>query len=69
MYFSVITPSPGREREAAQQRAAGPYSEHQWLWRFFPAEENSPRDFLFRRLDMNGLAAFLRCLETFSADS
>lgn len=58
MYFSAITPSPGREREAAQQRATGPYSEHQWLWRFFPAEENSPRDFLFRRMDSEGLPRF-----------
>ena len=58
MYFSMISPSPGREREAAQQWAAGPYSEHQWLWRFFPADEGSPRDFLFRRMDTNGLPRF-----------
>lgn len=58
MYFSMISPSSGREREAAQQWAAGPYSEHQWLWRFFPAEEGSPRDFLFRRMDTNGFPRF-----------
>ncbi|NMQ05195.1 type I-E CRISPR-associated protein Cas6/Cse3/CasE [Candidatus Accumulibacter phosphatis] len=58
MYFTVITPSPGREREAAHQRAIGPYAEHQWLWHFFPAAENSPRDFLFRRMDIDGLPRF-----------
>lgn len=58
MFFSMIMPSPGKAHEAAQQRAAGPYSEHQWLWRFFPAEENSPRDFLFRRLEVDGLPRF-----------
>jgi CRISPR system Cascade subunit CasE len=58
MYFTVITPSPGRAREAAQQRATGPYSEHQWLWSFFPAEEGSPRDFLFRRMDIDGMPRF-----------
>jgi CRISPR system Cascade subunit CasE len=58
MYFSVITPSPGRERDAAQQRATGPYAEHQWLWHFFPAEAGSPRDFLFRRMDIDGMPRF-----------
>ena len=60
MYFSLITPVPGREREAAHAwaRSAGPYVEHQWLWRFFPAEAGSPRDFLFRRRDADGLPRF-----------
>jgi CRISPR system Cascade subunit CasE len=52
MYFSLIQPSPSHEREAAHQRAQGPYEEHQWLWKqFFPAPPGTPRDFLFRRLD------------------
>lgn len=49
MYFSMITPAPGREREAMHQRSVGPYADHQWLWRWFPAEAGTPRDFLFRR--------------------
>lgn len=51
MYFSLITPAHSRERTAAHDRAAGPYAEHQWLWKFFPAERGSPRDFLFRSAD------------------
>lgn len=51
MYFSLIEPMPGHERSAAHEWAGGPYAEHQWLWRFFPAEPGSPRDFLFRRRD------------------
>lgn len=58
MFFTLVTPSPGREHEAAQQRATGPYSEHQWLWRFFPTDEGLPRDFLFRRMDTDGLPRF-----------
>lgn len=49
MYFSLITPAEDRAREAAHVRNQGPYAEHQWLWRFFPAPEGTPRDFLFRR--------------------
>ncbi|MFT3666793.1 type I-E CRISPR-associated protein Cas6/Cse3/CasE [Piscinibacter sp.] len=49
MYFSMIAPAEGREREAARQRANGPYADHQWLWRWFPAAAGMPRDFLFRR--------------------
>ncbi|MFZ5757717.1 MAG: type I-E CRISPR-associated protein Cas6/Cse3/CasE [Pseudomonadota bacterium] len=49
MYFSLITPVEDRMREAAHARNQGPYAEHQWLWRFFPAPEGTPRDFLFRR--------------------
>lgn len=51
MYFSLITPTPGKERDAAFQWAQGPYADHQWLWRFFKAEPGTPRDFLFRRRD------------------
>lgn len=49
MYFSLIMPAEDRLREAAHLRNQGPYAEHQWLWRFFPAPEGTPRDFLFRR--------------------
>ncbi len=30
------------------------YTEHQWLWRFFPAPPGSPRDFLFRHVEPQG---------------
>lgn len=52
MFFSLIEPALGAECDAAFARLHGPYAEHQWLWRFFPAPEGTPRDFLFRR--MNG---------------
>lgn len=58
MYFSLITPNEGREREAIQQRLHGPYADHQWLWRLFPAAAGTPRDFLFRRHAANGLPRF-----------
>lgn len=51
MHFSVITPSPGREQEAVRQLCQGVYAEHQWLWRFFPSAEGTPRDHIFRRAD------------------
>ncbi len=54
MYFSLITPSPGAEREAAMQWAKGPYGDHQWLWQFLKAEPGTERDFLFRRRDGEG---------------
>lgn len=47
MYFSLISPMPGHERDAAHARALGPYEEHQWLWRFFPDQPEANRDFLF----------------------
>jgi CRISPR system Cascade subunit CasE len=58
MYFSRITPAPGQAHRAAQQRLDGPYAEHQWLWRCFPAPEGSPRDFLFRRQLVQGLPCY-----------
>ncbi len=58
MYFSLITPAAGRERDAAHQWAGGPYIEHQWLWQFFPAAKGSPRDFLYRRSDKEGMPKF-----------
>lgn len=54
MYFSLITPTPGAEREAAMQWAKSPYDDHQWLWRFLTAEPDIARDFLFRRRDGDG---------------
>ena len=54
MYFSLIMPHPDRELAAAHARLSGPYAEHQWLWRFFPAEAGSPRDFLFHRREVAG---------------
>lgn len=58
LHFSLLTPAEGREREAAQQRAAGPYAEHQWLWTLFAAPEGTPRDFLFRRREKAGLQRY-----------
>src|SRR4051812_27824544 len=58
MYFSLITPTEGRERDAVHEWASGPYVEHQWLWRFFPAPEGTPRSFLFRRRDVGEIPRF-----------
>lgn len=51
MYFSLITPTPGAEREAAIQWAKGPYEQHQWLWQFLTADSGTNRDFIFRKRD------------------
>jgi CRISPR system Cascade subunit CasE len=58
MYFSLIMPEEGRERDAAHYWTGGPYSEHQWLWRFFSDAEATSRDFLFRRRDADGIPRF-----------
>ena len=58
MYFSQIKPSAGRERDAAHEWAHGPYAEHQWLWQLFPAPGGSPRDFLYRRHDIEGMPRY-----------
>lgn len=58
MHFSLITPTPGEERIAAYEWASGAYAEHQWLWRFLPAPPGTPRSFLFRRRDVDGLPRF-----------
>lgn len=60
MYFSLITPTPGMERQAAQQwtEQTNAYLEHQWLWRFFPGQPEAKRDFLFRRRDQDGVPRF-----------
>ena len=49
MNFSVITAADGQALSAAHERVDGPYADHQWLWRWFPAEAGTTRDFLFRR--------------------
>ena len=58
MYFSLITPAAGREMAAAHEWMQGAYGEHQWLWKFFPAPDGSPRDFLFRRSDLGDTPRF-----------
>jgi CRISPR system Cascade subunit CasE len=59
MHFSLIQPQPRTEREAAYERTRGAYEDHQWMWqRFFPAPSGTPRDFLFRRLDVGVAARF-----------
>lgn len=58
MYFNLIEPMPCQERSAAHDWVGGPYAEHQWLWRFFPATPGSPRDFLFRRRDGEAVPKF-----------
>lgn len=58
MHFSLITPTPGHERDAAHEWTRGAYAEHQWLWRFLPAPAGTPRGFLFRRRDVDGLPRF-----------
>lgn len=58
MFFSVVTPAPGHERDAAHEWTGGAYDEHQWLWRCLPAPPGTPRRFLFRRRDADGLPRF-----------
>lgn len=58
MYFSLITPTPGLERNAAHDWARSAYETHQWLWQFLPAPPGTPRSFLFRRRHVDGLPRF-----------
>lgn len=58
MYFSLIRPADGHEREAAHDWVGGPYDEHRWLWRFFAASGVEKRDFLYRRVDREALPRF-----------
>ncbi|OYW26419.1 MAG: hypothetical protein B7Z51_10110 [Methyloversatilis sp. 12-65-5] len=58
VYFSLISPEPGQERNAAHEWLQGAYSEHQLLWRFFPSPHGTGRDFLFRRRDVDGVPRF-----------
>jgi CRISPR system Cascade subunit CasE len=41
-------------REAVAQGFGGVYSDHQFLWNFFPAADGHARDFLFRRFEPQG---------------
>jgi CRISPR system Cascade subunit CasE len=58
MYFSVITPAEGRIAQAAHELAKTPYSEHQWIWKFFPSEIDATRDFIFRRHEHEQMLRF-----------
>ena len=58
MYFSLITPAEGYERDALHERLNGPYADHQWLWRWFPVERGALRDFLFRQREVDGLPRY-----------
>ena len=58
MYFSLISPVEGREREAVHQRLHGSYADHQWLWQLLPAPAGTARDFIFRRHEVDGLPRF-----------
>lgn len=58
MYFSLITAMDGNALAAAHERVDGPYADHQWLWRWFPAEAGTARDFLFRRQEADGPPRF-----------
>lgn len=58
MFFSLITPAAGHERAAAHEWTRGAYTDHQWLWRCLPAPPGTPRSFLFRRRNVDGLPKF-----------
>ncbi|MHB1655773.1 MAG: type I-E CRISPR-associated protein Cas6/Cse3/CasE [Burkholderiales bacterium] len=66
MYFSVITSEESLLRQASHEltqsasvaHKKASYAEHQWLWRFFPGEENQSRDFIFRRYDVDQMPRF-----------
>ena len=58
MYFSVITPEEGLLRQAAHDLAQSAYSEHQWLWKFFPSGADQTRDFIFRRHELEQVPRF-----------
>jgi CRISPR system Cascade subunit CasE len=59
MHFSVLAPQPGHEHAALQQRAHDDaYGDHQWLWRLFAAPAGTPRDFLFRRQEVQGVPRY-----------
>lgn len=58
MYFSLIAPVEDRTSEAVHERLDGPYADHQWLWRWFPAKAGTQRGFLFRRHEAAGVPRF-----------
>ncbi len=58
MYFSVITPEERLLRQAAHELTQSSYAEHQWLWKFFPSISDQPRDFIFRRHELEKMPRF-----------
>jgi len=65
MFFSLVAPDSAHLRDAAHQWAYGAgtahadaYADHQWMWTMFPATPGTPRDFLFRRDDRDGLPRY-----------
>lgn len=58
MYFSVVIPEEHLLRQAAHELAQSPYTEHQWLWKFFPSREDQARDFIFRRHEIEQMPRF-----------
>lgn len=54
MFFSLLTPASGHDHIAVQERLDGPYADHQWLWRWFSADPDIKRDFLFRKYESTG---------------
>ena len=61
MYFSVITPEERLLRQAAHELAQSTYTdytEHQWLWKFFPSSADQKRDFIFRRHEHEQMPRF-----------
>lgn len=58
MFFSLILPEPGQEHVAARAHLTDPYAEHQWLWRWFPADAGTPRDFIYRRRETDGIPRY-----------
>jgi CRISPR system Cascade subunit CasE len=55
VYFSVIMAAPGRETDAAQEWAGGPFAEHDWLWKCLGGAPEIAPDFLFRRWDIHAM--------------
>ena len=56
-YFSRIELDErhaGAAEAIAQAFGGGVYSDHQFLWKFFPAAAGHARDFLFRRIEPQG---------------
>lgn len=58
MFFSVVTPEEHLLRQAAHELAQSPYTEHQWLWKFFPSNVDQQRDFIFRRHEIEQMPRF-----------
>lgn len=58
MYFSLITPEDHLLRQAAHELAQSAYTEHQWLWKFFPSNADQTRDFIYRRHEVEQIPRF-----------